>query len=73
MKHFNYISNEFHERMKNANSIDELIKEFEDFVLEESNLIKNKSIIALKHVSTGKYLSSIENLCYTTGSKHQLV
>ncbi|RGB30000.1 hypothetical protein C1646_712324 [Rhizophagus diaphanus] len=27
---------------------------------------------ALNHVATGKYLSSIDNLCYTTGSKRQL-
>ncbi|CAB4411180.1 unnamed protein product [Rhizophagus irregularis] len=58
--------------MKNLNSIDELIKRFEELVLEESNLIRNGSIVALKHVATGKYLSSIKNLCYTTGSKFQL-
>ena len=54
-------------------SINELIKEFEDIILEESILIKNGSTVALKHVATGKYLSSIENLLYTTGSKAQLV
>ncbi|CAB4479952.1 unnamed protein product [Rhizophagus irregularis] len=59
--------------MKNLNSIDELIKRFEELVLEESNLIRKGSIVALKHVATGKYLSSIKNLCYTTGSKFQLV
>ena len=59
--------------MKNVNSTNELIKEFEDIVLEESNLIRNGSIVALKHVSTGKYLSSIKNLHYTTGSGQQLV
>ncbi|GBC45842.2 hypothetical protein GLOIN_2v1767340 [Rhizophagus irregularis DAOM 181602=DAOM 197198] len=42
-------------------------------VLEESKLIRNESIVALKHTSTGKYLSSISNLCYTTGSGKQLV
>src|SRR6266542_2361098 len=71
--HFDYISNEFYKKMKNVNSTNELIKEFEEIVLEESNLIRNESIVALKHVATGKYLSSIENLCYTTGSKFQLV
>jgi hypothetical protein len=68
-----YFLNEFYKRMKNVNSINELIKEFEDIIFEESNLIKNGSIIALKHVATGKYLSSAENLCYTTGSYTQLV
>ncbi|POG77863.1 hypothetical protein GLOIN_2v1837337 [Rhizophagus irregularis DAOM 181602=DAOM 197198] len=38
-----------------------------------SELIVNESVVALKHVATGKYLSSIENLCYKTGSKTQLV
>ncbi|PKC16667.1 hypothetical protein RhiirA5_394199 [Rhizophagus irregularis] len=71
--HFDYISNEFYEKMKNVNSINELIKRFEEIVLEESNLIRNGSIVALKHVATGKYLSSIKNLRYTTGSKSQLV
>ncbi|RIA82712.1 hypothetical protein C1645_493288 [Glomus cerebriforme] len=40
---------------------------------EESNLIRNESIVALKHVATEKYLSSIVNLRYTTGSKYQSV
>jgi hypothetical protein len=71
--HFDYISNEFYKKMKNVNSINELIKKFEDIILEESNLIRNGSIVALKHVATGKYLSSISNLCYTTGSEKQLV
>ncbi|PKK77022.1 hypothetical protein RhiirC2_844672 [Rhizophagus irregularis] len=71
--YFDYVSNEFFEKMKNLNSIDELIKRFEELVLEESNLIRKGSIVALKHVATGKYLSSIKNLCYTTGSKFQLV
>jgi hypothetical protein len=71
--HFDYISNEFYEKMKNVNSINEIIKRFEEIVLEESNLIRNGSVVALKHVATGKYLSSIKDLCYTTGSKKQLV
>ncbi|RGB36386.1 hypothetical protein C1646_758204 [Rhizophagus diaphanus] len=71
--HFDYISNEFYEKMKNINSINELVKRFEEIVLEESNLIRNGSVVALKHVATGKYLSSIKNLCYTTGSRKQLL
>ncbi|RGB36355.1 hypothetical protein C1646_741771 [Rhizophagus diaphanus] len=69
----NYFSNEFYNKTKNANSINELIREFEDIVFEESNLIKNESIVALKHIATGKYLSSDENFYYKTGSKLQLV
>ncbi|CAB4388996.1 unnamed protein product [Rhizophagus irregularis] len=67
-----YFSNEFYKKMKNVNLINELIKEFEDIIAEESKLIKNDSIIALKHVATGKYLSSAENFNYTTGSRTQL-
>ncbi|CAB4479945.1 unnamed protein product [Rhizophagus irregularis] len=59
--------------MKNVSSLNELIKEFEDIILEKSNIIKSGSVVALKHVATGKYLSSIKNLHYTTGSKKQLV
>ena len=72
INHFSYILNEFYKKMRNVNSINELIKEFEDIVLEESDLIKNGSVVALKHDATGRYLGSIENLCYTTGSKLQL-
>ena len=53
--------------------MNDLIKEFEEIVSCESNLIRNGSIIALKHVTTGKYLTSSENLRYTTGSETQVV
>ncbi|CAB4479981.1 unnamed protein product [Rhizophagus irregularis] len=59
--------------MKDVNSVNELIKEFEDIIVKESNLIKDESIVALKHIATGKYLSSFENLHYRTGSKFQLI
>ena len=58
----------FIKKIKNVNSINGLIKRFEDIILEKSNLIRNGSIVALKHVAIGRYLSSIENLCYMTGS-----
>jgi hypothetical protein len=47
-----YILNEFYNKMKNINSINELIKEFDDIILEDSNLIRNESTVALKHVAT---------------------
>ncbi|CAB4411193.1 unnamed protein product [Rhizophagus irregularis] len=53
--------------------MNELIKEFEEIVMNESNIIRYGSTVALKHVATGKYLTSIEDLCYTTGSKKQLI
>jgi hypothetical protein len=69
----NYFLTEFCKRMDNINSMYVLIKEFEDIVMDESNIIRNGSIVALKHIATGKYLTSIEDLHYTTGSKNQLV
>ncbi|GBC02559.1 hypothetical protein RclHR1_04690010 [Rhizophagus clarus] len=70
---FDYISNKYYKKVENVKSINELIREFENIVLEESNLIRNESIVALKHVATGKYLSSISNLNYRTGSNNQMV
>ncbi|RIA89052.1 hypothetical protein C1645_738938 [Glomus cerebriforme] len=71
--HYNILLTEFYKKMENIDSMVELIKEFEEFVTEETNLIRNGSIIALKHVPTGKYLSSIDNLFYKTGTGTQLV
>ncbi|CAB4388956.1 unnamed protein product [Rhizophagus irregularis] len=68
-----YFLTEFGERVNNINSMDELIKEFEEIVMNESNIIGYGSTVALKHVATGKYLTSIGNLCYTTGSQQQLI
>ncbi|CAI2162090.1 19714_t:CDS:2 [Funneliformis geosporum] len=69
-----YISNEFYKKMKNIKSTNELIEKFDkNIFINESNLIRKGSTIALKHVTTGKYLSSIRGLNYTTGSKAQLV
>ncbi|RIA85400.1 hypothetical protein C1645_781941 [Glomus cerebriforme] len=42
----------------NVDSMDELITMFEEIVLEDSRIIRSGSIIALRHVATGKYLSS---------------
>ncbi|RGB27677.1 hypothetical protein C1646_379135 [Rhizophagus diaphanus] len=64
---YSYFLTEFCKRMKNINSMNELIKEFEEIVMNESNIIRYGSIVALKHVATGKYLTSIGSLCYTTG------
>jgi hypothetical protein len=44
--------------IKESNSMIELIKNFDDFLLDYSRMIKNNSCIALKHIATGKYLSS---------------
>ncbi|CAB4388933.1 unnamed protein product [Rhizophagus irregularis] len=68
ISHLYYISNIFYKKVKNVNSINELIKKFEDIIVDEENLITNESVVALKHVATGKYLSSIKNLSYKTGN-----
>ncbi|PKC05079.1 hypothetical protein RhiirA5_378910 [Rhizophagus irregularis] len=68
---YNYLL-EFTKRKENIKSMNDLIREFEEIVTDELNLIRNESIVALKHVATGKYLSSIENIHYTTGSKSQV-
>uniref|UniRef100_U9UG73 MIR domain-containing protein n=2 Tax=Rhizophagus irregularis (strain DAOM 181602 / DAOM 197198 / MUCL 43194) TaxID=747089 RepID=U9UG73_RHIID len=69
---YNYLL-EFIKRREKIKSMNDLVKEFVEIITVELNLIKNGSIVALKHVVTGKYLSSIENLRYTTGSMNQLV
>ncbi|CAB4495333.1 unnamed protein product [Rhizophagus irregularis] len=53
--------------------MNDLVKEFTEIVTDETNLVRNESIVALKHFATGKYLSSIGNLHYKTGSGYQLV
>ncbi|CAI2162095.1 19717_t:CDS:2 [Funneliformis geosporum] len=68
-----YLQSELYKKMENVNSTSELIVEFRNAFIDESNLIRNGSIVTLKHVSTGKYLSSTQNLNYQTGSESQLV
>ncbi|CAG8441445.1 6593_t:CDS:2 [Funneliformis caledonium] len=68
-----YLKSELYKKMENVNSISELMEEFRNVFIDESNLIRHGSIIALKHAVTGKYLSSIKGLNYTTGSKNQLI
>ncbi|GBB91305.1 hypothetical protein RclHR1_01850015 [Rhizophagus clarus] len=57
---YNFLINRFTNDQKNVNSMDELVKVFEESVLEDSRIIKNGSIIALRHIATGKYLSSCD-------------
>ncbi|GBB92853.1 hypothetical protein RclHR1_20680001 [Rhizophagus clarus] len=72
LPNYNYFLTLFNKK-EQINSMNDLIREFEKIIMNESDSIKNDSIVTLKHVATGKYLSSIKNLCYTTGSKTQLV
>jgi hypothetical protein len=59
----------------NIESLNDIFKRFNNILIEPivNTNIKNGSIVALKHVATGKYLSSIKSFCYKAGSKHQLV
>ncbi|RIA95399.1 hypothetical protein C1645_862003 [Glomus cerebriforme] len=63
---------EFIRRVDGIESIDEIFKAFSDAVFGESKIIKYNSLITLKHVATGKYLTS-SNINYQTGSGHQVV
>ncbi|RGB29998.1 hypothetical protein C1646_765887 [Rhizophagus diaphanus] len=61
---FEELSNAFKEEAENyfCNTLPKLPNDDDNDY--ESNLIRNNSIVALKHVATGKYLSSIDNLCF---------
>jgi len=84
MKYFietlpNALKNKFLDKIDDDNicSLSDIIFRFNKLLVEPNTNtktnIKNGSIVALKHVATGKYLSSIENLRYTTGSQSQMV
>ena len=53
-----FFKTEFAKNVIGINSLDEIFKIFSDVVFEELKVIKYGSLIALKHVATGKYLSS---------------
>ncbi|GBC53443.2 hypothetical protein GLOIN_2v1716760 [Rhizophagus irregularis DAOM 181602=DAOM 197198] len=59
-------------RIENLNSFGEVIDTFKDVILEHKRLIRFGSKIALKHVVTGRFLSS-KGINYETGSKQQMV
>ncbi|RIA87330.1 hypothetical protein C1645_878104 [Glomus cerebriforme] len=72
-----FFKNEFIRRIDSTIFVDfnpsnEIIKIFNDVVFDELNIIRYNSLIALRHVSTGKYLSSYE-INYQTGSQRQVV
>jgi hypothetical protein len=66
------VRNVLRKQIKNQNSFDEVIKAFKDVMLEHRRQIRYGSKIALKHVVTGRFLSS-KNIKYSTGSKQQMV
>src|SRR3954466_14182453 len=50
-----FFKNEFIKRVKGVNSIDEMVKIFNDVVFDELNVIRYGSLVSLRHVSTGRY------------------
>ncbi|PKK66987.1 hypothetical protein RhiirC2_12871 [Rhizophagus irregularis] len=67
-----FFKDEFIKRVYGINSVDEIFRIFSEVVFDELKIIKFESSIALKHVATGKYLSSC-NVNYKTGSRKQVV
>ncbi|EXX75995.1 hypothetical protein GLOIN_2v1598963 [Rhizophagus irregularis DAOM 181602=DAOM 197198] len=68
-----FFKSEFIRKSKEINSIEELLKLFNDITADEAISVKNGSYVAIKHAATGKYLSSVSNLNYETGSRKQAV
>ncbi|POG77884.1 hypothetical protein GLOIN_2v1767453 [Rhizophagus irregularis DAOM 181602=DAOM 197198] len=48
----------FSEKIININTFDELLTSFQDFIIDQKCSIRSSSIVIIKHVATGKYLSS---------------
>ena len=65
---YHFINN----NLEKIKSLNDLIIYFNQSFLEERELIKFGSCITLKHVATGKYLSS-SDVRYKTGSKRNIV
>ncbi|EXX75994.1 uncharacterized protein OCT59_013768 [Rhizophagus irregularis] len=71
-----FFKSEFIRKSKEINSIEELLKLFNDITADEAISVKKGSYVAIKHAATGKYLSSVSNLNYEnyeTGSGNQAV
>ncbi|GBC07020.1 hypothetical protein RclHR1_00720029 [Rhizophagus clarus] len=69
-----FFENEFIKRSKDPklDNINKIVNLFNNIVFDELNVIKFDSLITLKHVPTGKYLSS-RNVNYQTGSLRKMV
>jgi len=66
-----FFRNEFIRKYDDIKSIMDLLILFENTLNEYSKFILNGAVVALKHVGTGKYLSSNDKT-YVTGSKDQV-
>lgn len=69
-----FFNNEFSRRASDVISIDEIYKIYSEVVADSSKIIKYgpEFLIAIKHIETGRYLSS-RQINYETGSQRQVV
>ena len=69
-----FFRNEFAKRVTRSTSVDDMFKIYSDVVSDDSKVIKYgpDTLITIKHVATGRYLSSLE-INYQTGSERQVV
>ncbi|RIA88544.1 hypothetical protein C1645_826180 [Glomus cerebriforme] len=67
-----FFRKEFNKQIHNIKSREALLKLFNDIVSEYSRLIKYGNFVTIKHVTTGKYLTTDEKK-YLTGSRGQIV
>ncbi|EXX76080.1 hypothetical protein RirG_036290 [Rhizophagus irregularis DAOM 197198w] len=67
-----FFRKEFNKQIHNVNSKEVLFKLFNNIVNEYSKLIKYGNFVSLKHITTGKYLTT-DDKKYLTGSRGQIV
>jgi hypothetical protein len=69
-----FFRNEFAKRVTRTTSIDDMFKIYSDVVSDDYKIIRydSETLVTLKHVATGRYLSSLE-VNYPTGSERQIV
>ncbi|CAI2162097.1 19718_t:CDS:2 [Funneliformis geosporum] len=67
-----YFRKEFNKRILDVKSKEIMLQSFNEIVTEYSRLIKYGSCVAIKHVSTGKYLATCSEK-YLTGSRGQII
>ncbi|EXX76188.1 hypothetical protein RirG_035360 [Rhizophagus irregularis DAOM 197198w] len=69
-----FFNNEFSRRTSDVTSIDEIYKIYSEVVADSTKIIKYgpEFLISIKHIETGRYLSS-RQINYETGSQRQVV
>jgi hypothetical protein len=69
-----FFRNEFAKRVTRTTAVDDMFKIYSDVVSDDYKIIRYASeiLVTIKHVATGRYLSSLE-VNYQTGSERQIV